>query len=113
MAISITQHQGITIVVNQGRLDTNSSPAAEEAINAAIDAGANQLIVDFSQTDYISSAGLRVLLKTVKTLKPKNGALVLCSANEQIHEVLEISGFLGMMQAYENLDEALSSLQKA
>jgi anti-anti-sigma factor len=108
MSIITTTNNGVFIVIPDGRLDTNTSPEAEQLIMAAIESGENKVVVDFSKTDYISSSGLRVLLKTAKALKPKNGTTALCNTNKQIHEVLEISGFLGVLKAFDSLDDAMT-----
>jgi len=110
MSILTSNVSGVYIVIPNGRLDTNTSPEAEELITDAIVSGETRVVMDFSKTDYISSAGLRVILKTAKLLKPMNGAVTLCNANEQIHEVLEISGFLSMINLLGSLDEALSTI---
>ena len=110
MSILTSNVSGVYIVIPNGRLDTNTSPEAEELITDAIVSGETRVVMDFSKTDYISSAGLRVILKTAKLLKPMNGVVALCNANEQIHEVLEISGFLSMINLLGSLDEALSTI---
>ena len=104
-----TSKSGAVLVVNPPpRLDTGSAPDTEKALVAAIEGGEVRLVVDFAKTDYISSAGLRVLLKGAKLVKPKGGALVLCGANPQVREVLEISGFLAMMPHCGSLREAIA-----
>ena len=110
MSISTSNIGSVFIVTPGGRLDTNTAPEAEKLIVDAIDSDESKVVVDFSETDYISSAGLRVILKTAKLLKPRNGAVVLCNANEQIEEVLEISGFLGMIRLLDSLDEAVEAV---
>ena len=108
MSIITSNDSGVYIVMPNGRLDTNTSPEAESLIINALDSGETKVVIDFSKTEFISSAGLRVILKTAKVLKPKNGALALCNANEQIQEVLDISGFLGMINAVDSLDDAIA-----
>jgi len=76
-----------------GRLDSNTSPDFEKKVFAAIDAGADRLVVDCEKLDYITSAGLRVLNKTAKRLKTANGAIVLCAMEDYVREVFEIAGF--------------------
>lgn len=110
MSISTSKIDSVFIVKPGGRLDTNTSPEAEKLIVDAIDSDECKVVVDFSETEYISSAGLRVILKTAKLLKPKNGAVALCNANDQIEEVLEISGFLGMIRLLDSLDEAVAAV---
>ena len=112
MSISTSNIGSVFIVTPNGRLDTNTSPEAEKLITDAIDGGESKVVVDFSKTDYISSAGLRIILKTAKLLKPKNGIVALCNANEQIEEVLEISGFLGMIKTLDSLDEAVATVSE-
>jgi anti-anti-sigma regulatory factor len=60
------------------------------------------------QNRLCSSSGLRVILKTAKVLKPKNGTAALCNTNKQIHEVLEISVFLDVVKAFDSLDDAMT-----
>ena len=110
MSIITSTDNGVFIVIAHGRLDTNTAPEAEKLISDAIENGESKVVIDFSKTDYISSAGLRVILKTAKLLKPKKGSVVLCNANEQIEEVLEISGFLGMITLFESFDEAITGV---
>ena len=108
MSVLISRNQGVVIAIPSGRLDTNNAPEAEELIVQEIDKGQFRVVVDFAKTNYISSAGLRVILKTLKLLKQKdNGAIALCNANEQIQEVLEITGFLTMIKCHTSLDEAI------
>ena len=73
-----------------GRLDTNSSPQLDAEITDLT--GITELIFDFSELDYISSSGLRVLLGTQKRIS-KTGTMKVIGANETIMEVFDISGF--------------------
>lgn len=107
MSILSTKNAGVLIVKPSGRLDTQTAPEADQLISSAIEQGETRLLVDFGQTNYISSAGLRVLLKATKQLKQAGGTFALCDANEQIREVLEISGFATIMPCYASLDEAM------
>lgn len=106
MSISTRKSNNVLIVMPSGRLDTHTSPEADQLIASVIEQGETRILVDFGQTDYISSAGLRVLLKATKQLKQAGGAFGLCNANEQIREVLEISGFATIMPCYGTLEEA-------
>ena len=110
MSMKISKSGEVTVAAVEGRLDTTTAPAAESTITEAIDGGATKIVIDFSATDYISSAGLRVILKAAKTLHQKDGKLALCSANEQILEVLEMSGFLTMMSHHETLEAAVEAV---
>lgn len=79
----------------QGRLDTTTSPELEREIKSCI-SGVEELIFDFSALDYISSAGLRVLLLAQKTMK-KQGKMTIHHVNENIMEVFEVTGFIDIL----------------
>jgi anti-anti-sigma factor len=91
-------------------MDTSNAPDADKQVTGAIEGGASKMVFDFSETEYISSAGLRVILKAAKLLTQKGGALALAGANEQITEVLEVSGFMAMMKCHNSLDEAIAGV---
>jgi anti-sigma B factor antagonist len=93
MEITTTETGDVSVLDIQGHLDTNTSPEAEAAINALIDAGSSKILINFATLEYISSAGLRVLLATAKKLKSVGGDLKICSLNDTVQEVFDISGF--------------------
>ena len=74
-----------------GRLDTTTAPALETAVSETIGA-CDQLVLDFAGLEYISSAGLRVILKAQKAMAAKGG-MKLLHVNETIMEIFEITGF--------------------
>ncbi|WP_185752474.1 STAS domain-containing protein [Butyrivibrio sp. AE2032] len=75
----------------EGRLDTNTSVELDEALKPVVD-GVDELLFDLGSLDYISSAGLRVLLATHKIFSKKNGMKV-TNVNEMIMEIFEVTGF--------------------
>lgn len=74
-----------------GRLDTNASPALEAELKQSI-GGVKELIFDFSGVEYISSAGLRILLAAQKVMN-RQGSMKLIGVNDDVMEVFEITGF--------------------
>ncbi len=90
-----------------GRLDSNTSSQLETAIVQALENGTNDILLDFARLEYISSAGLRVILKTTKDLKRKKGKLQLCSMQDYVREVFEIAGFDTFLSISANMDDAL------
>lgn len=99
MDITTRTQNGITVVVLAGSLDSNTSPQAQQAIDGLLAGGARKLVVDCTALDYISSAGLRVLLGTAKRLGG-GGALRLFGLNETVREVFEISGFSTILAVF-------------
>lgn len=79
----------------EGRLDTTTAPQLEAALKESL-AGVKNLAFDFSSLVYLSSAGLRVILATLKTMK-KQGKMVIRNVNDTIMEVFEITGFADML----------------
>lgn len=75
----------------EGRLDTTTAPQLEVEVKGAL-AGVTELVMDFSQLEYLSSAGLRVILAAQKIMN-KQGKMVVRHANETILEIFEVTGF--------------------
>ena len=75
----------------EGRLDTTTAPQLEGEVKSGLN-GVTELIMDFSGLEYISSAGLRVLLSAQKVMN-KQGKMVIRGANEIVKEVFEVTGF--------------------
>ena len=108
MEIIETKQDDFLIFKLIGRLDSKTSPDFEKKIFDAIEEGANSMIVDFEELDYISSAGLRVVLKATKNLKRSDGRFVLCSMKDYVKEVFEISGFDSFLPIVSSMEEALN-----
>jgi anti-sigma B factor antagonist len=109
MEITVRDEGDTKVVMLNGKLDTNTTPAVESEINTLLDAGANKLLINFEQLSYISSSGLRLLLATAKRLKGSGGDLRVCSLNEMATEVFEISGFSSILNVFSSEQEALGS----
>ena len=107
MEVIEKRQDGISIVRLLGRLDSNTSPEFEEKLFEVIEDGERSVIVDFEKLDYISSAGLRVLLKAAKELKRSQGKIVLCSMKDYIKEVFEIAGFVSLFPIVPSVGDAI------
>ena len=93
MQISVKTTNEVKVLAFEGRLDTQTSPDAQQQLTRLIEEGATKILVNLEKVDYISSAGLRVLLVVAKQLKTTDGELRICSLNEVVKEVFDISGF--------------------
>ena len=78
-----------------GRLDTITSPELEETLNSAIE-GVSELVLDLEELDYISSAGLRVLLSAQRKMN-KQGTLKVMHVNETVQEIFDVTGFTDIL----------------
>ena len=92
MIVSKIQENEKSILNLEGRLDTATAPLLENALIASFDE-AKQVELDFTKLDYISSAGLRVLLMGLKTAQSKGAYMTLRSVSEDIKQIFEITGF--------------------
>ncbi len=95
----------------KGRMDAITSDQLDGTISILIDQKESQFVIDFSQLEYISSSGLRVLLIAAKKLKNADGQLVLCSLNDQIKTIFDISGFSSIFSIVQSRKEALNRLE--
>lgn len=95
MTIEQTKNGAELTVALTGRLDTTTAPELEAALQAGLP-GVESLIFDLTGLEYISSAGLRVLLSAQKVMN-RQGKMVVRGANETIKEVFSITGFVDIM----------------
>ena len=95
--MTITKEQNGTAlkIALEGRLDTMTAPELEAELNQSL-GGADSLTLDFSKLDYISSAGLRVLLSAHKAMIAKGG-MTITNVNEVVQEVIEVTGFADIL----------------
>lgn len=92
MTIQEKREPGKIIFKVTGRLDATNAQELENAVLGSTN-GVNTLIMDFSGLDYIASAGIRVLLKSYKVMASHGGIIVIRGANEEVTDVLTITGF--------------------
>jgi anti-anti-sigma factor len=109
MDIATRTQNDVTIVALQGSLDSKTSPQAQQALDGMLADGGRKLLIDFTALDYISSAGLRVLLATAKRLSGAGGALRLFGLNETVREVFDISGFSTIFAVFATEADALAA----
>ena len=96
-----------TIAAIPPRIDASTADRVQDALAALVADGARTVLCDFSQNSYISSAGLRALLVTAKTLHGVGGKLVLFGVSEYIQEILEIAGFSNIVPIHADEEDAL------
>lgn len=96
MNIEKTQNGTEVTLVLSGRLDTTTAPQLEEKVQESLE-GTQKLVMDFENLEYLSSAGLRVLLTAHKAMMKSSGQMEIRHVNEVIHEVFEVTGFLDVL----------------
>ena len=110
MDVMTERHDDVLSANVDGRIDGSNVVQFEEAIRTSIEESDRAVIMDFEKLVYISSAGLRALLMTAKSLKARDAKLVLCSLTDSIREVFEVSGFDKILPIHPTRAAALASL---
>jgi anti-anti-sigma factor len=107
--MQIAEHRegATTVAALEGRLDTATAPAAEEKLTALL--GQGPVVADLEGVRYVSSAGLRVLLKAAKQARGKGVGFSVCALQPAVREVFEISGFDKIIPFYATRAEALAA----
>lgn len=98
-----------SILAARGRVDSSNAGLFEEQLVAAQSRGPSVLIIDFTEIEYMSSAGLRVLLMTAKKTKAAGSRLILCGLSDHIREVFDVSGFSVIFTICDTREDALST----
>ncbi len=107
MQVEFDTRESVIVVHFHGRLDTLTAPGAEKTLLAEIENCSQHLVVNLGSTEYVSSSGLRILLRAAKLMESRGSGFALSAANPQVLEVLDISGFLTLMQHFPDADGAI------
>ena len=107
MEIIERKQDGVTVIEVRGRLDSNTASELEEKLQKILVEKEQKLLIDFSHLDFLSSAGLRVLLWGMKTIRAAKGKLALSSLKSNVQEVLDISGFNATLPYFMGMEDAV------
>lgn len=107
--VVIEEKENLAIIRIEGRIDATSTPVLEGKIRPSLEK-ATRVLMDFSDVDYLSSAGMRLLLAASKKLKAKQGHLVFCCMDDDVMEIIKMAGFDKILSIYKTEEEALKAL---
>jgi anti-anti-sigma factor len=110
MDIDHKVENGIINIAIKGRLDAATSPVAEESIQKIMEGDENRLLFDFSNLEYLSSGGLRIILGASKEIRRREGKVALCCLNPYVNEIFEVSGFSSMIPIKDSVEDGLKDL---
>jgi len=111
MEIKVATQEGITIIYIEGKLDGNAAPIAQEKIMPYVISGC-RLVLALCKCDYVSSAGLRLLLMIAKQLTAEGGRWAIACASADILDVMEMTGFCNFFKNYPTVADAVKVLQE-
>ena len=105
--MEITQKkQDVKMIISlDGRLDANTAGSLEQVLVPLINEGEQYIVLDMDKLEYISSAGLRVLLMCMKIMRKKDGKLVLAGMKDFIKEVFDIAGFTPIFEIFDSVED--------
>ncbi len=109
MEIKADHREKITIVTPIGDIDAITANEVAAFLDSQLREGWNQLVADLSQVGYMSSAGLRALLAALKEARHQRGDFRLAAGQDNVRQVLEMSGFSGIFQVFSTVEEAVAS----
>ena len=110
MDITTTRFKRCDLVKASGRVNSQTAPQLAEAFKALQDENRFKIVFDMSQVDFISSAGLRVMIDVQKTCKSENrGEMVLAQVPERVYDTLDLAGFVGLFRICDQVVEAVGS----
>lgn len=115
MELSQEVIDNVGVLTISGQIDAYSAPAVEEALNPLIDDQKGKVVVNLTEVDYVSSAGLRIMLaglKEAKNLKDDDGEagdLRVVGLQPQVKEVFDIAGFTPLFKVYDDVTAAVNS----
>jgi anti-sigma B factor antagonist len=110
MEVTTTQFKRCDLIKAIGRVDSNTASHLAEAFSAVNEAGRFKIVFDMSGVDYISSAGLRVMIDVQKTCRRWNrGEVVLACVPQRIREALDLAGFVPLFKIFDQVTEAVGS----
>jgi anti-anti-sigma factor len=110
MEIAQKEENGIIFIAIKGWLDADSAPEAERVVKEALKGDHSRLLFDLKGMEYLSSAGLRVLLSAAKEIKRREGKIVLCALHPFVKEIFEVSGFQSLIPIEDTVEAGVKSL---
>ncbi|MBU4525037.1 MAG: STAS domain-containing protein [Desulfomicrobium sp.] len=111
MQLQEIDHPTATVFRIKGRLDASSTTELEQKVLLSLDRGITHLIMDFSELEYINSAGLRILVMSYQRLSSRGGQVMVCGVRDYIAEIFEISGYNRIFVMCQNAVQAMEIIE--
>jgi anti-sigma B factor antagonist len=110
MNIETRELKHVSVVKISGRVDSATAPQVEAALHDLIDSGRHQVVLDLQGVEYMSSAGLRVLVTMLKAAQKSGGDLKLAQPSVRVKEVLDLSGLTPVFNVYDDVVGAVGAV---
>ncbi|NOY78077.1 MAG: STAS domain-containing protein [Calditrichaeota bacterium] len=103
----------ISILTIKGYLDAHTAPDFEKAIQELLESNRYKIVIDFSDLNYISSAGLGVFMGFIEDVRKNGGDIKLAQLNDRVFKIFDLLGFPNLYEIYENLGQAIEKFKSA
>ena len=109
LSIETDNRQSISVVKVKGRVDSETAPELDDALTKLLQDQHNQIVLNLQGVDYMSSAGLRAMVKAYQSAKRSGGNLFLASVSEPVEVILRTVGMMQMLQMYPTEQDAMAA----
>jgi anti-sigma B factor antagonist len=111
MEITTTEYKHCDLIKASGRIDSGTAPQLAETMDSITDRGRYKIVFDLADVEYMSSAGLRVLISTQKTCKRYNrGEIILACIPKRVYDALDLAGFIPLFRIYDDVTDAVGNI---
>jgi anti-sigma B factor antagonist len=109
MDIQIADHKRVSVITVSGRIDGSTAGEFEAALTGVTEGGKYNIVIDMSDVDFVSSAGLRVLVNTRKAVNSAGGKIMLAEPSQQVVETLDIAGLDVLFEQFDDRETAIGT----
>jgi anti-sigma B factor antagonist len=109
MEVETTSYKRCDVVTASGRVDSNTAPEFEKTLKKVIEGGQHNVILELSDVDFMSSAGLRSMVSSLKACKSGGGDLVLAAPSSRVVEVMQLAGLTSLFTVFDDVTAAVGS----
>jgi len=109
LEITTQEMKRVDLLTVSGRVDSSTAPELEDAFQGRLNNGRYNLVLDMSEVNYLSSAGLRAMVSALRTCKKKGGDVRVADPSERVQEVLELAGLDALFESYDDVTLAVGS----
>ena len=109
LSIETDNRQSVSVMKVKGRVDSETAPELEDALTKLLQENRNQIVLNLQGVDYISSAGLRAIVKAYQSAKRSGGDVRLASVSTPVEVILRTVGMMQMLQMYPTEQEAMAA----
>ena len=109
MEIESADYKRCSVVTVSGRVDSDTAPTFEQTLRGVIDGGHRNIILDLNGVEFMSSAGLRGMVSSLKACKSSGGDLVVANPSNRVVEVMQLAGLTSLFTMYDDVTSAVGS----